>query len=113
MKTEDLKEEKEVTTALEVAGFINIEHQIDSEQFCFRDEIEWWDTQWSICHRAFMERLDPDSLREYKREMLDIVRIISPVKVFQQPSLLDIRAQRNQQIKKRNDEAAQQIRLDL
>lgn len=74
LKTKDLNEEKEVTEALEAVGFIEVEHQIDSKQFYFRNEMEWWETQWSIFHRAFMERLDPDSLSEYKREVLDIVR---------------------------------------
>jgi len=74
MKTRDLNEEKEVAEVLEAVGFVQVEHQTDSEQFYFRDEVEWWETQWSIFHRAFMERLDPDSLREYKRELLDIVR---------------------------------------
>jgi ubiquinone/menaquinone biosynthesis C-methylase UbiE len=74
MKTKDLNQEKEVTEVLDAVGFENIEHQIDTKQLSFRDEVEWWETQWSIFHRAFMERLDPDSLREYQREVLDIVR---------------------------------------
>ena len=74
MKIKDLNEEKEVTDALEEVGFADIEHQIDSQRFFFRDEKEWWETQWSLFGRAFMECLDPDSLREYQHEVLDIVR---------------------------------------
>lgn len=74
MDTKDLNQEEEVTEELNAIGFVDIEHKIDSKQFLFRDEIEWWDTQWSIFHRAFMERLDPDSLRKYKGEVIDIVR---------------------------------------
>ncbi|NOQ96384.1 MAG: methyltransferase domain-containing protein [Desulfobacterales bacterium] len=74
MDTKDLDREEEVVEELEAVGFVEIEHMIDSYQFSFRDETEWWEAQWSIFHRAFMERLDSDSLKEYKREVTNIVR---------------------------------------
>ena len=42
MKTKDLNEEKDVTEELEAVGFVDIEHQIDSRKFYFRNETEWW-----------------------------------------------------------------------
>lgn len=57
-----------------IAGFENIEHHVVLKQFYFRDEYEWWDSQWSIFRRAFMERLDPDALEEYKSDVLTVVR---------------------------------------
>jgi ubiquinone/menaquinone biosynthesis C-methylase UbiE len=72
--TKDLDREKEVTEELEAVGFVEIEHRVDTRQFFFRDEMEWWDAQWSIFRRAFMERLDSKSLQEYKRQANRIVR---------------------------------------
>ena len=72
--TKDLDGEEEVVEELEAVGFVEIEHNIDTHKFYFRDEMEWWEAQWSIFRRAFMERLDPDSLKEYKREAINIVR---------------------------------------
>jgi SAM-dependent methyltransferase len=71
--TKDLEREEEVTEELEAVGFVEIEHRVDTHQFFFRDEMEWWDAQWSIFHRGFLERLDPDSLQEYKRQATGIV----------------------------------------
>lgn len=73
-ETKALDRDEEVEKELEAAGFAEIGHKIDSHQFYFRDENEWWDTQWSIYHRGFLERLDSESLLEYKRDVVNIVR---------------------------------------
>ena len=70
----DLQEEHELTEELIAAGFEDVENHIVPKQFYFRDEYEWWDSQWSIFHRAFMERLDPYALEEYKSDVLKVVR---------------------------------------
>lgn len=69
-----LDREEDVVEELEAVGFVEIEHKIDTYQFYFRDETEWWGAQWSVFHRGFMERLDSDSLKEYKRDVTNIVR---------------------------------------
>jgi ubiquinone/menaquinone biosynthesis C-methylase UbiE len=71
--TKDLEREEEVTEELVAVGFVEIEHGVDTRQFFFQDEMEWWDAQWSIFRRAFMERLDSESLQEYKRRATGIV----------------------------------------
>jgi O-methyltransferase/aklanonic acid methyltransferase len=72
--TKDLDRAEEVTEELEAVGFVEVEHRVDTRQFFFRDETEWWDAQWSIFRRAFMERLDSESLQEYKHQTTRIVR---------------------------------------
>jgi hypothetical protein len=72
--TKALDREEAVTEELEAAGLIEIEHETDTKEYFFRDEMEWWASEWSIFRRGFMERLDPDSLGEYRRTVLDIVR---------------------------------------
>jgi ubiquinone/menaquinone biosynthesis C-methylase UbiE len=74
VETKDLDREEEIVEELEAVGFVEIEHKIDSHQFFFHDEKEWWETQWSIFHRGFLERLEMKSLVEYKRDVINIVR---------------------------------------
>ena len=79
-ETKDLYQEDEVVEEFEAAGFVEIEHKIDKHQFYFRDESEWWESQWSIFHRGFMERLESDSLEDYKSDLIEIVSKCKTVK---------------------------------
>jgi ubiquinone/menaquinone biosynthesis C-methylase UbiE len=72
--TKDLDQEEEVTEELERVGFVEVQHGVDSRRFFFRDEMEWWGAQWSIFRRAFLERLDSESLQEYERQARRVVR---------------------------------------
>jgi len=74
VETKYFDREEEVVEELEAVGFVEIEHKIDNHQFYFLDEMEWWETQWSIFHRGFLERLDSNSLVDYKLEVINIVR---------------------------------------
>jgi hypothetical protein len=74
VETKGLNQEQEVADVLEGIGFIDIVHKTDDLQLYFLDELDWWEAQWSIFRRGFLERLDPDSLEAYKRQVLPIVR---------------------------------------
>ena len=72
--TKDLEREEEVTEALTAAGFVDIRHTVGTKLFHYKDEIQWWEVQWTIFRRGFLERLNPDALEGYRREALSIVR---------------------------------------
>ncbi len=73
-ETKAMDQEEEIEKELEAVGFAGLEHIIDIYQFYLQDENEWWDLQWSTFLRSFLERLDPQSLVEFKGAVFNIIR---------------------------------------
>jgi ubiquinone/menaquinone biosynthesis C-methylase UbiE len=73
-ETKAMDKEAEIEKELEAVGFVDLEHMVDSHPFYFEDENQWWDIQWSTFQRAFLERLDPNALDEFKQEVFKIVQ---------------------------------------
>jgi ubiquinone/menaquinone biosynthesis C-methylase UbiE len=56
------------------AGFVNIEVMDEEKEFRYRDEEEWWATEWSCGNRALFERMEPPALEKFREEALETVR---------------------------------------
>lgn len=58
---------------LQNAGFLNIQIIEEEKEFYFKDEKEWWTTEWSHGNRSLYERLEPAVLEQHQRELLEAV----------------------------------------
>lgn len=56
------------------AGFLNIEVVNEEEEFRYRDEEEWWATEWSCGNRSLFECMEPSALGRFREEALETVR---------------------------------------
>jgi ubiquinone/menaquinone biosynthesis C-methylase UbiE len=72
--TPTLFDAEQLEGLLSNAGFVDIEVVDEEEEFRYRDEKEWWATEWSCGDRALFGRLAPPVLEEFRRQALETVR---------------------------------------
>jgi ubiquinone/menaquinone biosynthesis C-methylase UbiE len=56
------------------AEFVNIKVVNEEKEFRYRDEKEWWATEWSCGNRSLFERMEPSALEKFREEALETVR---------------------------------------
>lgn len=68
VQTKILDSEDEIIEQFEEAGFKRINIFKEEKEFYYIDETEWWQTMWSQGYRGFLERLNEQSIKEFKEE---------------------------------------------
>jgi O-methyltransferase / aklanonic acid methyltransferase len=72
-QTSRMDSKDEIELLLSRAGFSDIAIQADQETFYFSNEEEWWQAAWSHGHRAFLERMNADTLANYKKQATELI----------------------------------------
>lgn len=68
-----LGSEDEIRESLSLAGFVEIEIATDQRTFYFSSEEEWWQSAWSTGFRSLLERMDAETLANYKKQMAEVI----------------------------------------
>ncbi len=72
-KTKILDLANEIIGQFTESGFRSINIFKEEKEFYYKDEADWWQTIWSQGYRGFLERLNKQSLKEFKEESFKII----------------------------------------
>ncbi len=72
--SQSLDKPEELQRWFSEAGFADIQITSKELDMVYLDEEEWWNVEWSISGRAGLEKLDPETLKEFKSEAFAKVR---------------------------------------
>ena len=67
---------EKIDTALQQAGFTDIEISMEEHDNVFSNDEEWWSSLWSHGIRSRFEQLDAPALEKLKSEMIDKVQVM-------------------------------------
>ncbi|MCI0549826.1 MAG: methyltransferase domain-containing protein [Anaerolineae bacterium] len=66
--SQSLDKPEELQKWFSQAGFVNIQITSKELDMVYLDEEEWWNVVWSISGRAGLEKLSPETLKEFKSD---------------------------------------------
>jgi O-methyltransferase / aklanonic acid methyltransferase len=72
--SQSLDKPDEIQRWFSQAGFVDIQINSKELDMVYRDEEEWWNTEWSISGRAGLEKLSADDLEQFKAEAFEKVQ---------------------------------------
>ena len=72
-KTKILDSANEIMGQFTKSGFRSINIFKEEKEFYYKDEADWWQTIWSQGYRGFLERLNEQSLKEFKAKSFKII----------------------------------------
>jgi SAM-dependent methyltransferase len=64
-----LREPEDIEVALTTAGFIDIQVIVEEREFIYGTEREWWEAKWTHGARYPLERMKPEVLNQFRREV--------------------------------------------
>jgi ubiquinone/menaquinone biosynthesis C-methylase UbiE len=64
-----LREPEAIEAALITAGFIDIQVIVEEHEFIYDTEQDWWDAKWTHGARYPLERMKPEVLNQFRREV--------------------------------------------
>ncbi|MEJ2546014.1 MAG: class I SAM-dependent methyltransferase [Calditrichaceae bacterium] len=73
VQTKILDSKDEITLYFKEAGFEKINIFQEEKEIYYKDETDWWQTMWSQGYRGFLERLNEQTLNEFKDESFKII----------------------------------------
>jgi ubiquinone/menaquinone biosynthesis C-methylase UbiE len=65
-----LRDPEAIEAALSIAGFTDIQIIVEEHEFIYRDEQDWWEAKWTHGARYPLERMKPEVLNQFRREVL-------------------------------------------
>jgi len=68
---------EEIIETLTLAGFAQIDISSEDKEFYFHDADEWWASLWSHGMRGVLERMDEETLEEFKKDCYQVVQEIA------------------------------------
>jgi ubiquinone/menaquinone biosynthesis C-methylase UbiE len=71
LRSQRLDDPEVVTGHFTSAGFADVETRVETIDFVFRDDSEWWNMRWNLSGRAALEQLDAPMLERFTAEAND------------------------------------------
>jgi ubiquinone/menaquinone biosynthesis C-methylase UbiE len=83
--TEELDKPADLQTALNQAGFIDIQVVAEEYDSLYVDEAEWWSRLWASGDRMGLESLDPDILRKFQADAFEKIQALKQLDGIHRP----------------------------